>query len=257
MAEKNITAFRQGNKWVFSDGTILPVVSGGAEGEGGAGDGTSGGDGGGGSGGTGGGAGAGGDGGSGGGSGSGGKTFTQEDITRIATREKQEGRTAATAELLKQLGVDNLEDAKAALKRHRDAEDATKTEAQRLADKAAKDSSEAAIARAEAAQERMAAKIERALVRSGVADATLDDVAKLVSVPTDADDATIKAAVDALKERMPMLFTPGEQEPGNGKPPRSDPGRGPGSKPPGDAQGQAKSILEQRHGPALARNKGK
>lgn len=183
------------------------------------------------------------------------KKFTQDDLTRIATREKQEGRTAAQNELLKSLGVETLDQAKDALKRQRDAEQSTLTQAQKDADKAAKDASEAAGVKAEALRERLMARVERALVRAGVADGTLDDVAKLVTVADDADADAILAAVEALKTRIPALFGPAPPEPGKGPPKPSDPGSGPRPPVPTDTQGQVKSLLEQRHGAALQRNR--
>jgi len=186
-----------------------------------------------------------------------GKTFTQEDITRIATREKAEGRTAATNELLKSLGVETMEQAQEILKRQRDADEATKTQQQKDAERAAKDREEAAKEKTSATHERMMAKIERALVRAGVQDGTLDDVAKLVTIddPSKADDGVIKTAVEALKARLPMLFGPASPEPGSGPPKPGDPGPGPRPPKPGDIQGQAKAMLEQRHGAALAKNR--
>ena len=183
------------------------------------------------------------------------KTFTQEELSRIAAREKQEGRTAGINELLKQLELDDVDQLKEVLKRQKDADDATKSQVQKDAEKAARDKADAEVEKSAAKRDRLMVKVERSLLRAGVADATLDDVAKLVDIKDDADDDAIKEAIDALKKRLPQLFTPVKPEPGTGPPVQGDPGPGPRPPSPTDSKGQAKSLLEQRHAATLARNR--
>lgn len=184
------------------------------------------------------------------------KAFTQDDITRIATREKAEGRQAGINEILKDLGVTDLEEGKALLKRMRDAEDAQKTQAQKDAEKAAADKLEAEAIKAEAAKDRMIAQVERALLRAGVPDAKLEKVVRFIDVEPGADATKITEAVEAVKKDFPELFTGGTPpDPAKNPPKPSDPGGPPRPPAPTDTKGQAHSILEQRHGATLARRK--
>lgn len=225
---------RKNNRWLFSDGTWLPVVAGGIDNppsppppappapappEPG-------------------------------------KSFTQDDITRIATREKAEGRQAGINEILKELGVTDLEEGKTLLKRIRDAEDAQKTQAQKDAEAALTAKAEADKARKEAALERLMAKTERALLKAGVPDTKLEKVAKLVSLDSKADDAAIAQAVEDVKKDFPELFTgAAPPDPGKNPPKPSDPGGPPRPPAPTDSKGQARSLLESRH-PKLLEKKG-
>jgi len=58
------------------------------------------------------------------------KTFTQEEVNALNAKTKQSERQA----LLKELGVEDTKDIKAALKKLKDQEDAQKTETQKLQD---------------------------------------------------------------------------------------------------------------------------
>lgn len=183
------------------------------------------------------------------------KSFTQDDVTRIATREKAEGRQAGINEMMKELGVTDLEEGKALLKRIRDAEDAQKTQSQRDAEAAATAKAEAEADKAEAAQERLLARMERALTRAGVPAERLDKVVRLLDLnDPKADDAKVTEAVEAVKKDFPELFTgAAPPDPGRNPPKPSDPGGPPRPPAPTDSKGQAKSLLESRHSDRLAR----
>lgn len=224
--------------WLYSDGTILPVISGGdgSTESGGSGDGTN----------------DNGTGGEGEGENKGEAKFTQADLNRLLAREKSDGKRVAQAELLTTLGVNNMDEAKAVLEAAREAEAKNLSEAE----KAKKDAETAKAAsdteKAEATKVRMAAMVERALLRAGIGiddkdgDEQLELVARMIVVEPEATQDQVNEAVADLKKKMPQLFeTTGKPDP---KIPGSDPGRQPrgaGNQPkPAD---QARAALMARH----------
>lgn len=136
-------------------------------------------------------------------------TVPQDQVNAIVARTKTETEASATAELLKRLGFATVEEAEEAAKRAKAADDAAKTQAQRDAADAAKAKTEADALKAEAATERHTAKVERALATGGldVANETLLRAGlAALNLKVDADDATIKTAVEQLKKDAPALF---------------------------------------------------
>lgn len=139
------------------------------------------------------------------------KTFTQDDITAIATREREQGKRAgetaaqeAINAAIKAAGLDgDLTAILDAAKRATAADEAAKTQAQKDADAAAKAKAEAEQLLATAAKTLHDAKVTQAL--AGAVDVTV--AARALDVPVGADDDTIKAAVADLKARVPGLFS--------------------------------------------------
>lgn len=188
--------------WLYSDGTILPVISGG---DGSTdppkddnGDGTGGGAG-------------------GGGSGNGQQTFTQAELNRIAAREKEEGKRAAAADIAKTLGC-TVEEAVELIKQAKAADDSQKTEAQRAREAADKEKADAEKEKAEAAREKHIARVERVLLKAGVPEAKLDRVGRMLDVEVGTEGDKLDEAVKDLKKDFPELFA-GKK----GGPPDSDP----------------------------------
>lgn len=183
-------------------------------------------------------------------------TFTQAELDRIAANRAKEGKQAGQRELLEALGVTDVEEAKEILKKHREDEDARRSESERAAAAARQEKEAAEAERREARRERLAARIERALGKAGVPESEIEFVAKMVEVDDDADPDAVQQAVDDLKEKMPRLFEAkkdGEEgeEPGKGskrtRPKEGDPGKPPRTPPPGDPKERAKSRLASRH----------
>lgn len=221
--------------WLYSDGTILPVISGGDgsgegagtednAGEGGTGTGTTGEE----------------------------PKFTQADLNRLLAREKSDGKRVAQAEFLQALGVTDLDEAKSVLQAAKDAEQQQLTEAQRAKREADAEKNKATQAQAEAATLRQAAMVERALIRAGIGiddkdgDEQLELVSRMVVVEPDADQDAVNAAVADLKKKMPQLFSP-EKKP-EPKVPGGDPGRQPrGAGSTASPADQARSVLAARH----------
>lgn len=164
--------------------------------------------------------------------------FSQEDLNRIAAREKDEGKRAAQREIAEMLGC-TPEEAKQILDKRREDERAAmdeagriKAEAEDARKKADTDKNAAEQAKAEAAQAKRETLIERALIRAGLADdedgTALAYALRMVEpdVPADADLAKALEVVNKAKEKFPALFAgvatppppPGGQPPGG--PPR-------------------------------------
>lgn len=173
--------------------------------------------------------------GSGGSGGDGGtRTFTQDEVTRMTAREKNQGRQAAAQEIADELGMP-IEEAKQVLAAARERDEAQKSEAEKARDKADRERQEAEKAKAAAARERYDARVERALIRAGIGSddtSRLERVARMVTADTEADFDAIVDEVDTLKEDFPELFggSGGEGGEGDGsgrRTPGSDPGRPP------------------------------
>lgn len=186
------------------------------------------------------------------------KTFTQEEVTAIATREKSEGRAAAIKQLMTDLGITDVEEAKALLAAAKEAEQAKKTEAEKAAEAAAKAEKDAKKATAEAAMERLTARIERKLISNGVPfedEKKLTRLRDMIKLEPDADDDAVKAAVDDLKKEMPELFQAKTTTPKPKGPPGSNPGgppRGGGTE---NAHDKVQDILHKRHPKTAASTK--
>lgn len=157
--------------------------------------------------------------------------FSQAELDRIATREKQQGKDAAIAEVAAALGM-TVEEAKAKLEKSAEAERAAMTEAERIKAEAADEKAKAATETAAAQAEKHTTIVERLLRSGGLAipekdgDDFMAMARGLVTAKVGDDEAKIKVAVDRVKEMVPQLFAkPGE--PGTGKTGDGDPGRGP------------------------------
>lgn len=141
------------------------------------------------------------------------RTFVQEEVNAIATREHERGAREAKKQaeeaLLKTLGVESMDqvaDLAALAAAAKAADDANKTQAQKDAEAAAKARAEAEADRATAAAERQATRLERTLSAAGMDEATQE----FITVPGLTVDSTpedIKAAVDKMKADQPNLFT--------------------------------------------------
>lgn len=143
------------------------------------------------------GAGGGGEGGSNGSNDSSNKTFTQEDVNRIAAREKQQGIAAA----LKALGFDTSEDAKKAIDAWRKAEEDQKTETQRANE--AKEAAEKA--KTDADNKASFAEHKFAVVEAGAKPSNAEDIVLLATAKMN-DSTDFNAAVELVKKAYPTLF---------------------------------------------------
>lgn len=170
------------------------------------------------------------------------KVFTQEELNRIAAREKAQGRAAAEKQLAEDLGVD-IEEAKAIITAHREQEEAQKTEHQKAMDAAAEKQRKAEEAAANAAKVTHDATIERMLVRAGANPDLLDRAARSMALEVGADEATVNAEIDKLKDEVPSFFGGGRTPP---------PSSTPGGSPPSGGQ-KIKTAMERGAERAKAR----
>ena len=126
------------------------------------------------------------------------KTFSQEDLNRVAAKEKAEGRRA----LLKELGIEDTDDAKAAIKQYLADQEARKTAAQKASERAEK--AEKAQAAAEAVATAYQQKFEA--LAAGANPATVDDLIALTRTKV-TDKVDFKAALEATKKTYPVFFS--------------------------------------------------
>lgn len=125
------------------------------------------------------------------------KTFTQEDINRIAAKEKAEGRRA----LLKELGIEDTEDSRNAIKNYLAQQDSQKSDLQKANERASK--AEKAKADAEANAQAIQRKYD-ALAAGAKAD-TIDDLMALASIKVN-DKTDFKSALEQVKKAYPVFF---------------------------------------------------
>lgn len=124
----------------------------------------------------------------------------QNELTRIGTRENAAGRRAAERDLLQSAGFSNRDEFDRFVREAREREEAQLTETQRQ-QKAAEDRERQAEQRERAAAEREhRASIATALVDADVPRDRRQLVERLVDVEVGADEATIAAAIDAVRD---------------------------------------------------------
>lgn len=131
------------------------------------------------------------------------KTFSQEDLNRVAAKEKAEGRRA----LLKELGIEDTDDAKAAIKQYLADQEARKTEAQKATERANK----AEKAQADAEATALAYQHRFEALAAGANPDTVDDLITIASKKVN-DKTDFKAALELTKKAYPVFFGTGTQD---------------------------------------------
>lgn len=132
-----------------------------------------------------------------GGSGTGGKTFTQEQVTKMMTKEKNQGRAAA----LKELGIDPKDTkAMAMVKALLDSQQ-----------KDAEKQSVEAAALAEAEQRAIKAEAKAEAMQLGVQPQFVEDVVTL-ALSKLTDDGDLKTLIGELKIKYPVWFEESEED---------------------------------------------
>lgn len=161
------------------------------------------------------------------------KTFTQEDLNRIAAQEKRQGANS----ILKALGFESEEKAKEYLAAKRKEDDEKKDDLQKAKD------AEAAANTAKAAAEAKAALLEKRfkVVAMGVSADKADDIVTLANSKA-TEGKTFDDAVEDLKKTYPELFESKQEKRG---------GTGSGGNPPrgkntGEDDSLGKRLAEQR-----------
>jgi hypothetical protein len=185
------------------------------------------------------------------------RTFTQDEVEKLAAKEKSQGKRAGATEALAQFAADNgfknAEDAKAFIEAARKAQqDALSEEEKRRQELERREQELVAREAAAIARERNASR-RAVLVGLGATGEDLEDAAALLRVPDDADEQTVQDAAAALKERRPELFgaaRPAQPPAASAMPPA--PGGSPAGGPPprtpatrDDAKARARKRAEQ------------
>lgn len=130
-----------------------------------------------------------------------GKTFTQEQVTKMMTKEKNQGRAAA----LKELGIDPKDTKAMAMVKA--LLDSQKTDEQKDAEK---QSAEAA-ALAEAEQRAVKAEAKAEAMQLGVQPQFVEDVVTL-ALSKLTDDGDLKTLIGELKIKYPVWFKESEED---------------------------------------------
>lgn len=173
------------------------------------------------------------------------RTFSQDEVNAIATREAQAAERTAQQKLLQTIGVDTPEALKALVDAQRAADEAGKSQLQRDQEAAQAARAAADAEKASAATERFEARVERAFASVGVlsdgtpeGDAKIARIRRMITVDATADYAAVQADVAAIRTDFPALFSPTE-----GTPPPA-PGSDPKGRPPVTPPG-SKSAMER------------
>lgn len=218
------TPTRVGRQWLFPDGTMLPVVRGGdgdddddedKEGEP--------------------------------------VKLTNKQLNDMLAERVRKAKGSAQKELLKSLGVEDLEAVKTILQEHRTTQDQAKTELEKATSKATKAEQENTTLKGQLAETVLNHRIEKELIRAGMTIGAAERCRKMVDLPTDASDDDIKAEIEALKKDTPALFSTSQEgqgsDQGGQRPvPPPPPGRPPAQpKPQPDAVTKATQLLHERH----------
>ena len=141
------------------------------------------------------------------------RTVSQDDLEKMVARAADRASRSATKALASEFGFDKVSDLKSWVSAQREAEAEAQSESERAAAKLAEDQAKITAAGNALTRDRLAVKIERAVVRSGVTDdKKLDRLQTLVLAEIDdveAEDSwgdQIAAAVEGLQSDMPELF---------------------------------------------------
>lgn len=126
------------------------------------------------------------------------KTFTQEQVTKMMTKEKNQGRAAA----LKELGIDPKD--KKAIAMVKALIDSQKTDEQRQAEKDA----EAQSKQAEAEQRALVAEAKAEAMMIGIKSQYVEDAVTL-ALSKMTEDADLKTILGEFKTKYPIWFEDG------------------------------------------------
>jgi len=135
-------------------------------------------------------------------------TLTQAQVDAIVARQRTEASDKATAKLLKDLGVESLDDAKAALTAKRSADEKDLSDAQKATKRAEEAEAKARDRETMAAATERRAQVTLALAAASVRSDRITQATTLLLADLDpaADDKAIDAAVKAQTAAMPEFY---------------------------------------------------
>ncbi|KDN85596.1 hypothetical protein [Kitasatospora cheerisanensis] len=132
--------------------------------------------------------------------------ITQDTLSRLLAREKDQGSRAGVKKLVTDLGFADVAALQTWVEAQRTAQQAALTEVERREQAAAQREQEA-IQREQEALDRLNQAVRHAaLSRLGATGQNLDDAIRLLAVPDDADQQAVADAAAALAQRRPELF---------------------------------------------------
>lgn len=139
------------------------------------------------------------------------KTYTNAELQKMMAKEKKQGKSAGKTELLKELGIENLDDFKANLEKFKKYQESQKSEAEKANEKINKATNDktAAEKRAEIAE----AKVEA--MKNGVNPKYVDDVITL-ALAKKQDGEDLSDVIEGMKETHKIFFQDDEGEKGTG-----------------------------------------
>ncbi|RGD59451.1 hypothetical protein DR950_18100 [Kitasatospora xanthocidica] len=134
--------------------------------------------------------------------------ITQDTLSRLLSREKDQGSRAGVKRLVTDLGFTDAATLQAWVEAQRTAEQAALSEVERR-EQAAAQREQAALQREQQALDRLNQSVRHAsLSRLGATGRNLDDAIRLLDVPADADEQAVADAAKLLADRRPELFGP-------------------------------------------------
>jgi hypothetical protein len=175
------------------------------------------------------------------------KSYTQAELDVMFGERAKQAKSSTTADILKALGVEKIEDAKAILDAKRQADEDQKTELEKAKEavKAANEKTAATLAeaekiKAEAAEKLMKAEVEKVAVGAGFRPEASGDVWLVVdktkiTVDDSGNYKGIKEAVDLVAKEKPFWLLDPKGSPPKG---RGTPGGGGSNNKPGSSQNQ-------------------
>lgn len=139
------------------------------------------------------------------------KTFTQDDVNNLIARETKKQQE----KLLKQLGIENFENAKEGMKQFKEWQDAQKTEAERQAEqlKLLEENYNST------ATENETLKAQISAMKAGVMANSIEDVVTLAKTLV-SDDVDMDAAIVKVVEKYPHFAQNQKQDEGGDEPPK-------------------------------------
>lgn len=137
------------------------------------------------------------------------RTFNQEEVNNIATKESRK----ATEKILKDLGIEDFDNAKEGLQKFREWQDSQKTEAEKLQG----DYDKAQQTLQEKETENRTLKAQMSAMKQNVNGDYVEDVVALAERQV-TDDVSIDDAIKSVVEKYPHFLEAKESEPEEHKP---------------------------------------
>lgn len=136
------------------------------------------------------------------------KTFTQDDVNAIATKQAR----AAQEKMLKQLGIEDFDNAKEGMKKFHEWQESQKTEAEKQAEVLKEFETKTGTLSSENAT----LKAQLSALKAGVKAESADDVVALAERLVN-DDTDIDAAIASVIEKYPHFSQATQEEPPAGE----------------------------------------